>query len=315
MKKILVIVTLCAVSLTLQAQSQSGNAVSTPLTQVQQQQELAKTQRRLAELQAGLVQTQKSSAQVGRNTRSSGISRPSQGRRTTVVSSPYHSWMGSAPQSGVALVVPAPGAGAEDILNVQDDLQVMSRLFQKQLEQAGVAPPKRDAYYMVYNMVGSSLGHNLVSGVQSLYLAGYGVVFQLKVEFPLVAQAQDQGHQTDSQEDSLWAQTRLELQDPEAARRAKEKGKQDVPTYDPQKVEDLKETLIKTLKYTRNIRSLQPNEKAVIVVTSTAEIGPSTPMPHYTTLALSAGKADIDQFAGGGLDYQQFQGKVQSMMY
>ena len=140
-------------------------------------------------------------------------------------------------------------------------------------------------------------------------------MFQLNVDFALVALAQDPTNETDSHEDSLWAQTRLELQDPEAARRAQEKEKQDVPTYDPKKVEDLKETIIKSLKYTRNIRVLQPNEKVVIVITSTADLGDSAPMPYYTTLVMDAGKADIDQFAGGNLTYEQFQGNVKSMMY
>lgn len=213
------------------------------------------------------------------------------------------------------LIVPTPGTGPEDILNAQDDLQIMSRLLAKQMEQAGIAPPGDNTSFMMYNMMmagpyGSSFSR---SSAQSLYLAGYGAVFQLKVEFPLVALAQTD--QTDSQEDSLCAQTRLELQDPEAARRAQEKDKQDVPTYDPEKVEDLKETLVKTLKYTRNIRALQPNEKVVIVVTSMADLGESAPMPYYTTLAMDAGKADIDQFAGGDLSNEQFKGKVKSMMY
>ena len=138
-------------------------------------------------------------------------------------SDPYGSWSVSAPHAGDTLVVPAQGAGPEDIINAQDDLQVMSRLFHKQLEQAGIAPPMMDNRLFMYGGMGD-YGNSLpVSAVQRLYLAGYGTVFQFKVDFPLVALAKDQDEQTDSNEDSVWAQTRLELQDPEAARRAKER--------------------------------------------------------------------------------------------
>jgi len=226
---------------------------------------------------------------------------------------PYGSWSAFGPHAGDTLIVPAQGAGPEEIINVQDDLQVMSRLFQKQLEQAGIAPPMMESPLSMYGMDMYG-GGRPVPSVQSLYLAGYGTVFQLQVDFPLVAWADDQDKQ-DSKEDSVWAQTKLELLDPEAARRAREKDNREAPIYDPERVKGLKETLTKTLKYTRNIRALQPNEKVVIVVTSTADLGESVPMPYYTVLVMSAGKADIDQFVGGTMTLEQFQQKVQSMMY
>jgi hypothetical protein len=225
---------------------------------------------------------------------------------------PYQSWSVSVPHTEDTLIVPAQGAGPEDIINAQDDLQVMSRLFQKQLEQAGVASPMRSSPFM-YDM--PMYGPSSTIQSQSMYLANYGTVFQLQVDFPLVALAEDQDEQVDSKEDSVWAQTKLELLDPEAARRAREKDNKEIPSYDPEKVEGLKKTLIKALKHAGNIRALQPNEKAVIVVTSTADLAESAPMPYYTVLVMSAGKADIDQFAGGDITYEQFQQKVQIMMY
>jgi len=325
MKKMMYVVTLCILSgvvpARLQAQTaSSGNAVDPAMAQAQPQQELVNAQKRLTQLQDELARSQRNAVQ---NTRmgSSGMtdprsmSRRSRGGRTVVVGSdPFHTWSGASPQSGNTLIVPAQDAGPGDIVNTDDDLQVMSRLFQKQLEQAGIAPPTMDSPFAMYGMDMYGRGRPVPS-VQSLYLANYGTVFQLQVDFPLVALAEDQDDQVDSKEDSVWAQTRLELLDPEAARRAKDKDKQEPPTYDPEKVVGLKETLIKTLKYTRNIRALQPNEKVVIVVASTADLAESAPMPYFTTLVMSAGKADIDQFAGGGMTYENFQKRVQSMMY
>ncbi len=236
------------------------------------------------------------------------------------------SWTGgSSPHSANTLIVPAQGTGSEDIINAQDDLQVMSRLFQKQLEQAGMAPPRmnkssflfRDDMYSV-DPYGNS---GPVSTVHSMYLAGYGTVFQLGVGFPLAALPQDPNEQVDSEEDSVWAQTRQELLDPEAARRAMSKEKNPVPQYyDPDKVESLKKTLIKILRYARNIRALQADERVVVTVTSTAEnivsaSGKTLGTPLYRVLIISADKADIDQFAGGDMSYEQFQQKVQIMMY
>jgi hypothetical protein len=335
MRKMMYITALCVfaglVPARLQAQTaSSGNAVSMPATPAQKQQELAETRKRLAELQAALKSSQVSVSRTrgaSSNSRSSGYGmmgssstssrgtrRSGRGGAVVYGSDPFHAWPGSSLGSENTLIVPAQGAGPEDIMNAQDDLQVMSRLFQKQLEQTGIAPPMMGDLFSNYGMDMYG-GGQPVPSVQSLYLAGYGTVFQLQIDFPLVALAEDQDEQVASKEDSVWAQTRLELLDPEAARRVREKDKKELPSYDPEKVEGLKATLTKALKYARNIRALQPNEKAVIVVTSTADLAESAPMPYYTTLVMSAGKADIDQFAGGDMTLEQFQKKVQTMMY
>ena len=225
MKKMMYIAVLCVfaglVPARLQAQTgSSGSAVGTSATPAQKQQELAEARNRLVELQRELKSSQvdivprtrssSSSRSSGygattrgstSSSRGSSISTSRRGRGSMLGSDPYGSWSVSAPHAGDTLVVPAQGAGPEDIINAQDDLQVMSRLFHKQLEQAGIAPPMMDNRLFMYGGMGD-YGNSLpVSAVQRLYLAGYGTVFQFKVDFPLVALAKDQDEQTDSKED------------------------------------------------------------------------------------------------------------------
>lgn len=83
------------------------------------------------------------------------MSSPGRGRstgRTGIRANLFLPGSGQSLESGT-LVVPAPSAGPEDILKLQDDLQVMSRLLAKQMEQAGITPPGDNASLVTYDMM------------------------------------------------------------------------------------------------------------------------------------------------------------------
>ena len=122
--------------------------------------------------------------------------------------------------------------------------------------------------------------------------------------------------------------------------------------YDPEKVEQLKTTLIKSLKHAANIHSLKPDESVIIsvrgctpavvvretVVEETSGRGPdrtlssrsvsaSRRVPHQKVLSVKkdsvtpavltirAKKSDIDAFSKGEISVEQFHQKVRIHAY
>jgi len=126
------------------------------------------------------------------------------------------------------------------------------------------------------------------------------------------------------------------MYEPEEARRSRTNDRPE-EKYDAEKVEILKTNLIKTLKHATNIQALEPEQLVILTVigdrhepASTitrsysygrssgsryrrtvrpapeAEMGPLLP----TVLTICAKKSDIDAFAKGELDYDQFRQRI-----
>jgi len=162
----------------------------------------------------------------------------------------------------------------------------------------------------------------------------------MKVNFPISPspEAQEEKKTEEEDIDPLWTQMRQEIYAPEEVRRSRSDDRPE-EKYDAEKVEDLKETLIKTLKHAANIRALKPDQSVILTVigdrnqsgtrtttrfdsrgrrslygsrsgrgsyiTTTprgAESGSFLP----TVLTICAKKSDIDAFAKGELSFDQF---------
>jgi hypothetical protein len=166
--------------------------------------------------------------------------------------------------------------------------------------------------------------------MQSLYLEGYGVVFLMKMDFPLSpppqVQKQDET-ETEEDGDKVWRDTRRQLYEPEKL--AKPKKSDSAPKYDAEKVENLKTTLTEALKHAANIRTLKADESVILSITGSSSMSSGVkavrPIPNTnkvlvvdqngktyevdsggrmglaapTVLVIRAKKADIDSFAKG----------------
>jgi hypothetical protein len=256
--------------------------------------------------------------------------------------------------SNMILVIPSEQTKTEDLIAINEDMNIMSRIFEKNLEQKRITtvnsniflPGRHNAYGM---LLGSSRGQ-----IQSMYLQGYGALFMLKVDFPLSASSEAQQQQQDTEKqqegDSVWKQTQQEIYEPQGFNTRRQPQKQQVK-YDPEKVENLKTTLIKTLKHAANIRSLKPDESVIltvagggqsagtkitainvagknqILVTEKRADGKSNMriingnalddigLSSQTVLVIRAKRSDIDAFAKGELDLDQFRTHVQMFTY
>ena len=182
-----------------------------------------------------------------------------------------------AGSTGTVLVIPSEQTNTEDLLTINEDMSVMSRIFEKSLEQDLVTTVRssffisrrRDPFSGMY--MGDGTGQ-----IQSMYLQGYGALFLLKVDFPLSplsdVQEQEQEQETQKAEDGdpVWRQMRQEMYEPDKVDRRRRPDRPE-EKYDAEKVENLKTTLIQALKHAANIRSLKPDESVILTVTGSGQ--------------------------------------------
>ena len=173
------------------------------------------------------------------------------------------------------LVIPSEQTTTQDLIAINEDMNVMSRIFEKNLEQERVTtftsnifiPGRRERYGA---LLGSSRGQ-----IQSMYLQGFGALFLLKVDFPLspppdVQEEQQQETEKAEQGDPVWRKIRQEMYEPGKIDRERRKDRQE-SKYDAEKVDNLKTALIKTLKHAANIRCLKPDESVILTVIGAGE--------------------------------------------
>lgn len=302
----------------------------------QKQAEMARRQASADERQKEIALARARSASVLQQARSS------TGRSTS--SSSYRgAWPFQSTSTGAVLVIPSAEMETKDLLTINEDINVMSRIFETNMQKARMAPTGGSLFMDDMPLVGALFSNRGRSPMQSLYLEGYGAVFLMKVDFPLSAPPQaPQPDEPEKEEegDKVWRDTRIRMYEPEKL--TKRKDDNSTVQYDAQKVENLKTTLIKALKHAANIRNLKTDESVVLSITgsytvssgvksmrfvpnsdqvvvvdrnnitttykvdSSGKAGLGAPM----VLTIRAKKADIDSFAKGDLDLEQFRQRV-----
>lgn len=193
---------------------------------------------------------------------------------------------------------------------------------------------------------GFLMGRSARTG-QSIYLQGYGALFTMKVGVPLSPglEGEEPPKKAEPNEvDPVWVQAHQEIYAPEQAERGKtdEEG----PAYSAEKVDSLKTALITALKHAANIRNMVPDEVVVLTITGrpvadkiesvravpgTSQIivqtGGATrvyegslpediqTMSAPTVLTIRAKRSDIDAFAKGELNLNQFRQRVRILSH
>jgi len=227
---------------------------------------------------------------------------------------------------GGVLVIPSAEMEVENLAAITEDMSVMSGIFDKQLNQSKETNVKR----RVYGDFNPFLGYGNPT-TEAIYLEGYGALFLMKINILLSAPPESpQKEKSDEDTDPVWSQMRREMYEPEGVQKRREN---DLPEqkYDAEKVETLKTNLIKTLKHATNIQALEPEQLVIltvigdrhgsaVTVTQSNAYGRSTGKSRVvqiapagetnsllpTVLTISAKKSDIDAFAKGEIDYDQF---------
>jgi hypothetical protein len=238
--------------------------------------------------------------------------------------------------SAQPLVVRTTDTDPNTVSKIQEDLNVMSRIVTKTVErEAG-----REGHDSAMGIVLSALPAS--RRPQSLYLEGYGALFMIPVKFPLVAPSSKEEEKAEKTVDSTWEQTRRELygQKGGPVRVWELPAREQAPAYDAEQVENLKKELLESLKNGTNIRDLKPEESITIAVIGTASGGLGVKMKQpnsrssgtvrkseifaiagprgagrESTLTMRVKKADVDAFAKGTIDFEQFKKRAAVFAY
>ena len=172
------------------------------------------------------------------------------------------------PGAGRPIVILSGQVGAADVAAIVEDIGVMSRIFDKALQEEfgeDYAP----------SATKTSFSWPLDQrGAQGMYLEGYGVVFLMSVGFPVVSPVAVAAENTEEKAESLWEQTKREMYFPPPAPPAMP-GLHIMPRWDApsrparddaRNAEDLENTVLETLKHAANMRSLKPEETIAVAV-------------------------------------------------
>ena len=244
---------------------------------------------------------------------------------------------------GRTLVIRTSDTDPKAQANLEEDLAVMSRIFDKALDQNLNDEHRQRAMGIdVFFAPGSS-------PLRSIYLEGYGALFLVSVNFPLLPPPDKPASTKEkSDTDSTWEEAKRELygrsdawgQFGKAFKFSTASGPEQ--EYDEKKVEDIKEGLLEALKNATNIRNLKSDETLTVCVVGGASAGsrkartaramvkqaPDAPDEAFlvsdpgdgvpargTIMTLRVKKSDADAFAKGRLNMDDFRKKVAVATY
>lgn len=183
------------------------------------------------------------------------------------------------PNAGRMLVIRSSDTDPSVQANMEEDLTVMSRILDKAAQKSDEDRPPRAMGIDVFFAPGSG-------SMRSLYLEGYGALFLLNANFPLMAPAEKAEKEKEkSEEDSDWHRAKRELYGPREGwdeetghvfKYGLAGGGPGQP-YDQEKVADLKRDLLDALKNAANIRNLKADESITVCV-----FGASSGRPEKT---------------------------------
>ncbi len=187
--------------------------------------------------------------------------------------------------SGAVLVIPATEIKTENLAAITEDMNVMSRIFDNKLSQARLTTGGSWSIGFDSRLFGRGSG-----AIEAIYLEGYGALFLMKVNILLSPppEAQEEKKTEEEDTDPLWTQMRQEMYAPEEVNRRRRTARPE-EKYDSEKVKELKETLIKTLKHAANIRNLKPDESVILTVIGKAgQSGTRTTTRSYGRSSMSS---------------------------
>ncbi len=238
---------------------------------------------------------------------------------------------------GRVLVIPTAETEPQDLVTMMEDMTVMCRIFDKRLEQSNLISG-RFAYGSRIILPAPFSWDSGSTG--AMYIQGYGALFLTRVDFllsPPPEAPEEKETKEEEDVDPVWEQMKQEMYEPEDVSRRRRTGDRPEEKYDAEKVEELKETLIKALKHAANIRNLNPDESVILTVTgkasqsgpfvtgvyksgdskyiTTGSAGAGSGSLSPTVLTIRAKKSDIDDFAEDKLSFEKFAEKIQLLSY
>jgi len=230
------------------------------------------------------------------------------------------------------LMVLSTAADPKVQANLEEDLAVMRHILDKVVNESLSAEPRYRKALGVDLVFAPDLGQ-----FRNSYLEGYGAMFLLHVNFPLLpTSTKAEAPKEERDVSSSWEEARQEVFG-QPSGPGTDAFPDDEP-YNEENVDRLKAALIDALKNAANIRDLKPDEGVTICVfggskassvrlQTPAKTGPAggdfaalsgqfyrTPQ-RRTVLTIRAKKADIDAFAKGQMNADDFRKNIRPLIY
>jgi len=222
------------------------------------------------------------------------------------------------------LVVPGKEMDAETVNRLIEDLSVMGRIIERSASNV-LESPDSDAASLYRRMrfrdadASPAVLFSSPGRARPLYVAGYGALFFIQVDFPLAPPAETAEKASAKEEsDSVWAQTKRSLFEPERPGLYATQDTGAPLPYSRESIDALKSTLTTTMKHATNIRGLEAGEWLAIVIQGTSlqtEGSPAGGAGGRSTLTVRTTKADVDSYAKGELTPAQFEQRLQVVSY
>lgn len=243
--------------------------------------------------------------------------------------------------AGRTLIIPKDAGDSKELADMEEDLNVMARILEKAASGREARNRQAMGIWIHGGWANSAMPKNLC-------IEGYGALFFLNVNFPLLPPAARRT-EAESKDDTSteWEEARRELyRAPGSGFEPFELELKGIPgfsgqaeEYDSERVEELKRNLIGALKNAAHIRKLKSDEVVTVVISGRGPGGdaklarrvvgakrasPGGPVAitkaaggegQGTKLILRARKADIDAFQKDKLSLDEFRKKVTAITY
>jgi len=241
---------------------------------------------------------------------------------------------GSSSEAIPPLVIQFSSTNQSLVSDWEEDLTVMTHIIEEALQRAA------DEDLADYKM-GIPMLVTPNRSVRPMYLEGFGAIFMIKVNFPVVAPSANDAQKPERTE-SEWEKARGELYGPRRQTSWMPGNVESGAEYDPDQVDTLKKELIDALRNVSNFRNLKPDEYVSVTVFGSSNTTPksakssrkkkadavdaagkepatvrvrvSKPGPG-TVLTLRVKKSDVDGFANGTIDMAGFEKKIAMNSY
>jgi len=162
------------------------------------------------------------------------------------------------------LIIPTREVASEAFAETAEDMRVMLHILREKLSEP------RMIFGALYDY--GDFFANADRTAEALYVQGFGALFVMRVEFPLLAPAQEkEPAETRPKEpmDPVWQRARDRLYSPPGGGLY---GPGGLPRQtDERSFEQLRQDLLDTLRHAANIRHIEPNEWVLVTVTSRSE--------------------------------------------
>jgi len=166
------------------------------------------------------------------------------------------------------LVIPATDIGAENLLSITEDLQVMSHIFDEKFKE----PQEIQGVFVDF---GDFFGRDNRS-TEAIYIQNYGVLFLMEVNFAFTTAPEAKEEQAGETEDvdPIWQRARRKMFSPPGFGKGTFVPEEQ---YSVEQIDQIKTELVRTLKHAANIRNLQPDECIILTVIGKARQIPELP--------------------------------------